>query len=483
MKIRIEQFFFPALTLLLAFPSIFHLRDFFARHYFFYHSLLTGSAHPSALIRLSDFLWVGLCLSGLMVLHHRGVYPSRWPGLGIVFISFLLLVPFGSTDWLYYFDLAKKTCSGANPYVDLFVKFNPFLDQPYQFIQEQVVPYPPLWVLAVSLIFRLTGGSMFLFFLALKLVTAAAHLANFFLFRFILGRLFPATNPAILAGLYLAQPLFLLESLSMLHFDVVWLCCVLAAIALLVSRRPWAAVAMWSVAVWIKYPALLCLPIFYPGLRDAIRSRRGKIMWLLGAVALFVLIGGISLAPFPAAGAILGGPLTMARWLINSLHLTLALILPSGLAHLALIRVLLALLAGLCLLWVGPALSGRNLPAACAWIVLIMLVFLNLGASVYWPWYSLWPLFFSIPLLPTRWKPLYTISAVFAGLSFLYYPLLLLTGHVHAGFDLKFQALYAVIAHVPPLILLARYGWRDGLRQILPDWKRRLIQWRAGKGV
>lgn len=450
---------FLAGAALLALPALPHLGDWLRLAYSFYDSYLGGTPAPAAWLRAADCLWIGLCLAGMLWLHRR--LRSPWAGwqIGLAAAAFALVPPFGSHDAVYYFRLAERWAGGVNPYAAPFSVFNPFLGGGMAAVGD-FLPYPPLWVLACGALYLLAGGRLLVFFGLLKLLLGACHAGNFLLLRRLLaGR--PSGEAA--AWAYLAHPLFLLEGLSMMHFDLLWLLACLAAAWQLRQGRWWPAVLAGSAAFWLKYSAAFALPLFLPALWEPGLSGTRRFGRLAGGAAVVLGVGAAAGWPFGHWQELVAGGLRQAAWAINSPLVVLRQMLPSDGPPAVWLKAALALAALALLLAARPKPDPRTHDGAAAWTVLILLAYLLVASPVFWPWYSLWPLFFAQLLADTHWSRLGRVAAVFAAASFLYYPLLFLVGHIQASYDTAFQAWYAVLSHGPALALLA-----VGLRERAP---------------
>ena len=147
----------------------------------------------------------------------------------------------------------------------------------------------------------------------------------------------------------------------------------------------------------------------------------------------------------------------------NSILLAIRDIVPGAADRTGWIQAALGLAALALLLAVRPKPDPRTHDGAAAWVVLTLLVYLLLASPVFWPWYAIWPLVFSLLLADTRWAWLERVAGVFAATAFLYYPLLFIVGHIRFRHDPVMEALYALLAHAPALAVLVA-GLRDHTR-------------------
>ncbi|HQO26795.1 MAG TPA: hypothetical protein PLK89_13870 [Acidobacteriota bacterium] len=446
-------------AVLLALPVLPHLADLFRFTYSFQDSYLGGNPGPPAWLRFADFLWVGVCLAGLLALYRRA--GTAWPAwsIAVAAVAFTLVPPFGSYDAVFYFRMAERWAGGVNPYAAPFSVFNPFLGVGLAAVGDYL-PYPPLWVIVCGALHRVAGGHLLGFFLLLKLLMGACHAGNFFILRRLLaGR--PAGEAA--AWAYLAHPLLLLEGLSMMHFDLLWLLGCLAAAWQLRQGRWWPAVLTWTAAFWIKYSAAFALPLFLPALCDAGQPLRRRLARLVGGAAIALAAGATASQPFGRLPELLVGGFLQIGWEANSLLLALRNLIPETVGRTGWIQAALGLAALALLLAVRPKPDPRTHDGAAAWVVLALLAYLLLASPVFWPWYAIWPLVFSFLLTDTRWVWLGRVAEVFAATAFLYYPLLFIVGQIQFRHDPVMEALYALLAHAPALAVMVA-GLRDHAR-------------------
>lgn len=444
----------PAIWLVI--PGLLHFPALFREHYFFYSNLLGNTATPGALWRVINTVWLLIGLGGGLLVWQRWRRPVSWIVVVLVGLAYLLILPFGSTDWLYYHDLGRVVAAGGNPYLDGFTKTIPFLPEPFRHEVVQFVPYPPLWSLVLGGLYRLTGGGLLAFALGLKVILAAGHGVNFFLVRKVADHLHPGSGSLAAWG-YLLHPFFLFEALSQMHFDVLWLGLVLATFLLLLQGRFFPAALLFGLAVNIKYTALFGLPLFLPFVLNLSR-RWWPIRLRSVAVPLAVAgVGALSLPVFGTWRPILDNLAIQAGWRINSLYSAFGLIWPVLNDHSRWLQVGLLGLTLVAVWRLIPVVRLHEPRDVMALTGLLTLVYLLVGSPVFWPWYALWPLFFMLTAGPAGWGSWRWLSGVvrfFAAMAFLYYPLVYLVGHVWASFDLRFQALYAALVQGVTLVML-----------------------------
>lgn len=450
-------------ALMLAAPVIYHLPAVWTGHYSFYNSYLTGQAFPGRPDRIANFLYIGACLGLMYRARRRPVPVLKKTGLALILGGFALAAPFGSTDWLYYFHLAK-TWAGQelNPYSSLFTAFNPFLAGGAAF-KVSFISYPPLWIIVLGFIYRLAAGRLLFFMLILKLLLAAAHLLNSRLLVRCLQRLYPEISPqttrTIAAG-YLLHPLILLDGPGMMHYDLLWLCLALLALERMLAGAWTRAVLCFSLSLWLKYSALFLAPLGLPRLFRKTGHHRQRWGDLLTLIIWPAAIGAAGALVFHFDAGIWKGFVNQAAWTMNSPLTAVRFWLRPAPATLGWYRLGLLLAGGGLLLACCRRLRPRprldDPEGALAIMVAGMLAFLLLASASFWPWYSLWPLVFSFLLLPGKHHALQEVAESFAWLSFTYYAFVYLTGPIEASSDLQFQTWYCLITRIPPLLLLAR---------------------------
>jgi|GEM_PF-1021239 len=469
----------------LAVPSLAHLPALLSGRYYFYQSYLAGAAPQSPLVRLADFTWLLLGLAGLLLVQRYRPVRLSGAGLAAAWALFAAIVPLGSADFLFYFHMGRDwLASGVNPYAQGFEIPNPFLFEGAGSLLSPNVPYPPLWVLTCAGLRLLAGERLWLFALLLKLLLGAAHVGNFRLLLRLERRFVPGTPadsadpagtspgvppPAAAGGAgalpsaawwYLLCPVFLWETLTLMHFEILWLFFGLLAVERLSRGRPWQAAATWAIAFWVKYTAVFVLPVFLPALLDRRRPLRHRLGLAGGVFGLWLLVGTAATMPFDGWGGLWRGLQLQFGWLYNSWPVLLLQLCPALSGRLPLVKLGLLAAAALSLLLAPRRPRLDNLPGALAWTVAGQLAFLLLARPLFFPWYALWPLLFALPLLGTRWAGLFQAAWALAALSALYYPLQYTVGHIQASFDQAFQSGYLLLSHLFPLLLLGRclYG-------------------------
>jgi hypothetical protein len=197
---------------------------------------------------------------------------------------------------------------------------------------------------------------------------------------------------------------------------------------------------------------------------DPAVPRRRRLGWLAGGIALAVLLGALAGLPFGDWPGIVRGAREMTAWAINSPLAALQWLGRMPATGRTWLRIGLGLAALGLAAAVRPRPDPRTPDGAAAWTVLALLAYLLVASPPFWPWYALWPLFFSLLLTGSRWAWLQRPAGWFAAAAFLYYPLLYLEGHIRASHDPVFQALYTLLSRGPALACLLA-----GLRVSRPE--------------
>ncbi len=370
----------------------------------------------------SDILGEGwgpfsLCLAGVGVLAvaylfgwhvvRRGEVDG-WPiwGGAVVFAATLFwLLPITSDLFIYLSQAHMLTDLDANPLVHApleFVGDRLLAAYPTLYATKHSI-YGPAWILLAA------PGTMGRYDLAwgllyLKGLLAVAFWGSAWLLQRMLGRVRPALAAE---GLYLFawNPLVLLLGVGDGHNDLVMMAVVLLAFYWLLRQRWAPAFGALAVAVWIKYVAVVMLPLFilyaWRQARQCGRNPWSALGWGLGAAV------GVS--------ALLLAPLGEVEWVVSEVQrLIHPLNWSHGMSVVAdwLLRVGLLSFAVAYIVLIRRAIRGNGSFQRLAGIgfVILLLVFL-LGMARSQPWHLIWPIALA-GLVDRRW-----VWWVMAGLS------------------------------------------------------------------
>jgi hypothetical protein len=258
--------------------------------------------------------------------------------------------------------------------------------------QHAAAPYGPLFLVVAAAVTALTAGHIVLAVIAMRLAMTAA-LAGAAACTVSLARRF-GVDPADALWLAIANPLTLVHVVSGAHNDILIVALMAAGVLLAVRDRSLAAAVVIGLAILVKWPAGLALPVVVPAMARRLHGR-----WTTARAAL-------------AVGAVAGGTVLAVTWLMGSWYGWVA-----ALSDTAKVRNGLSLTtdagvvldAGLRLLGVHdwstvPVLRAAGLLAAVLLIPVLLLRYrgrpvyalgLALGAlvvlgPVVHPWYLLW---------------------------------------------------------------------------------------------
>jgi alpha-1,6-mannosyltransferase len=354
-----------------------------------FHGIWPGRFDPDQSLQpaLAGVLGAMLVFYGaaLACARHIGAR-TAWTALVVLHVIFFLGPPLLLTDVFNYSAYARMgVLHGLNPYVHLPVEIR-HDDFVYRISNWHHLrdPYGPLFTLFT---YALVPLGLVKSYWAYKLAVAAASLGTLALVgrcARLLGR--PATPAVLLVGL---NPIVLVYGLGGQHNDVFMLLPLFAALAYVLERKDGRAGALAAVAVFVKAPAALILPVILLGTRG--RPRRA----VAGAATAGLSCALASLLAFGPHLPNMGGQTTLqTEWSIPS-ALGLALGLGGATDPLRLI-LQLVLAGGAAACWVWAWRSKRVVEPVA---VLFMLMLATLSWDV--PWYVLWLLPF-IAFAPPR---------------------------------------------------------------------------------
>jgi len=307
-----------------------------------------------------------------------------------------------STDLFLYIEHGRVyAVHGANPYV---VPPAAFPDDPYLslvFWQENTSPYGPVWTQVSGLLtaaVEAVGGGLATYVLAYKGLALALHL----LAGALIWRIATGWNPerrALAAGLYLLNPLCLMEFAGSGHNDALMIVWVLLGVLAFQEGRWLPATAAAALAALTKLYALPVLGLFIALSLWTGRDTRGRLLRLAGSVAVCLGIGVALYARFWAGWATLSiaGDPSQRRALhslgevIGNALFGLYVDLPGFFLsasrlplHAALRNVALLIPAAVFALGLWWARDLRRTVGLAAWG---FFAFCTVGAVWFWPWY------------------------------------------------------------------------------------------------
>jgi hypothetical protein len=238
-----------------------------------------------------------LLLNGSSVAFGNRRQGTVWGMLALLSLLYVSLPPFLSTDVLSYYQqgwlIVEK---GTSPYITPPGAYGEFPGMRFMKGQNYWVlsPYGPLWSQVEALVYRVTGGSLWLGVAVFKLLAAGSVWLLAYLVWAILQRSDPAnaTRGALLVG---TNPLLLVEGAGMAHNDVVALAVAFVGLALVHrggENRTVAGLALIGVSLLIKALAAVvpfALAVYWIrvlGLKRLLRlAFKAALLWVPVAVA------------------------------------------------------------------------------------------------------------------------------------------------------------------------------------------------------
>ena len=184
-----------------------------------------------------------------------------------VSICFSLVLPFSSSDVFYYMSTGWSEAK---------YKVNPYYTSVYELRQQEeeanqdeiiqrmpavwektTIVYGPLWPFLCKWMMKLSLGNLGMGLAIMKGLNLILHIMNCYL-------IYQLTKKKKFTLLYGLNPLILLEALSNVHNDILVVSCVLIALYCFKKKDyKLAGIVSLSIAIGIKYYAILFIPFFF----------------------------------------------------------------------------------------------------------------------------------------------------------------------------------------------------------------------------
>lgn len=343
----------------------------------------------------------------------------------IIFISLVLVVlvlPFSSSDFEYYFSLGRAVTDGINPYLYNYLTWHPFFyfgDSSAIHASMQGTVYGPVTVSFLSFFYQISNGNLLLFVLFWKLLMVGLLVSM----SLILKSLFKNKVSNFYWPFLLLQPLILWEWVANGHFDGLWLIFVLWAIILAKKGLWWGVMIVLIIATWIKLVSILFLPWFFLWWWQGLSKNNWlkQFSLILAGLTVGGLISILAWFPYWGGWAVFQPVILQSKWVANSLFgfiyyslEPLAQLVLGSSAHFWLTRLVhgLVFLISLYLLWPYVKKVWLLLIKKLVWqpvdyyqaIFISLLVYITIWQKSFWPWYMIW-------LLPFGWLVLQESSS------------------------------------------------------------------------
>ena len=197
------------------------------------------------------------------------------------------------------------------------------------------------------------------------------------------------------------NPLLLFESAANAHNDAVMVACVLCALWLQQHRKYTPAIVALVLAAFIKFPAVIVLPVFALATLHALATWRERIRWLLVSALSSLAVAGLIYLPV-ATGPNPFGNLSSHQNLFTTSFATLGVYAANAALGLASAQTLVLLVALLvlsgALVWILLLLDG-TFPSLARAAYLALFALLMIATIWFQPWYVVWLLALA-PLAP-----------------------------------------------------------------------------------
>ena len=208
--------------------------------------------------------WIFLILAAILTFTYFKLLPRRFSWrflIALVAIGVLAYPMFSYDIFNYMFNSKMVLIYGANPHLKTALDFG--FDPMVRFMQNThtPAPYGYGWTL-ISLVPGLAwiSGKFTLAFWAMKLFVAAFFLAEIWVLKRLVDKLFPGQSWRLM--LFALNPLVLTETLINGHNDVVMMFLALLSYWLLINRRRALSVLSLLVSAAMKYATIVLLPLY-----------------------------------------------------------------------------------------------------------------------------------------------------------------------------------------------------------------------------
>lgn len=228
----------------------------------------------------------------LVVLATARSFSMRAIAIAVVALHAILLLspPLQLSDVFNYLGYARLgALHHLNPYSHVIRQ--ELFDPVFRFSSWHSLrsPYGPLFT---ALSYPLAFVSLPVAYWLLKIVTVTMSLSFIALVWLCARRL--GRDPRFVVAFVAFNPIFLLYAVAGFHNDFLMLVASMGAIALALSRKDRSAGAALTIAIAIKFTAVLLLPFLVLAVRDRPRQRR----LLIGAVVTAIPVAALCLALF-----------------------------------------------------------------------------------------------------------------------------------------------------------------------------------------
>jgi len=331
---------------------------------------------------------------------------SRWRIVAlaaplVLALPLLVTYPVGAIDvYDYSFFSRMMGHYAANPMIHAPADFPDDAWLRYVAWPHATSPYGPLWQWLTALVFSFARDDLLATILAFKVMAAASLLACASLAYLILRDWRP--QDALKGFVFVAwNPLLLFESAANAHNDAVMTAFVLFALWQQQRRKRTLAIVALVLAAFVKFPAVIVLPIFALATLRTMATWRERVRWLLVTSLTSLAVAGLIYLPV-AAGPNPFSNLSSHQNLFTTSFATLGVLAARAALGLESAQTLVLLsalfvLSG-ALVWILLSLDG-TLPSLAHATYLAMFALLTIATIWFQPWYLVWLLALA-PLAP-----------------------------------------------------------------------------------
>lgn len=411
---------------------------------------------------------------------------KKWP-LWLPFFASLfalaafVILPFGSSDMLYYFGAGDAVSRGINPYTESWERPTMARLTGGEDQAIQGFAYGPIMLSSFSLLVQLSGHSPFVFVWVWKALMVASIIVMALIFCRLLQEQKLEISPVWLLTIFFLQPLLLFEWIGNGHFDSLWIIPTLLALWA-AKKSKWVWVALWfCLGIWIKFLPALIAPWFVLWWWQERREQSGRKIFseAVAIIGITLVLTIVSWWPYWSGLSTIKPILLQTKWAVMSVFASLYYTFKPAFvfffheqAHWVLTRFVHAGLFGVGL-WLGwPILRemwgivrGKvrwSMSQYSLAIFVSLCLYMGIWQKSFWPWYPLWLLPFAL----LAWQQstetyIFRFMRWLMMMSFVFYPVWFATWHligVDAAPELWFSWIITLVVWLIPLVWL--WQWR-----------------------
>ncbi len=429
--------------LLLLLPAIFNFIKS-GKSYFFYSDYLFGNSKFSPFSGKFDFIFLFFTFSLVFSCYFYLVKNEIKISLKYIFLVifiFFLLPPFGSTDWMLYFNVGKNLYNGFDPFVK-GVSFVNLFFRGYLGEVKNFLPMTPFFPIFLAMLFFVSLKNMYIFLLLLKILS----LFLLFIIYKIFSKFIDSGN---LKVLLLINPFLLFEYVSNCHYDLFWIAPSIFAIYFLTKEKKIKSILFFLISDMAKYSGFTIAIVFL---------RKKKIKYLLFSLFLYILFFLLTVKFFHFdLYSVVRGFFIQINWNKYSLTTFLSFFIKLKLVKIVLKVVgLFITIYFLKMIWPQFKKEKWDLYFYFYLITFFLIVSVVFFSAIFYSWYMGWAYIFSIPLYyKIKYRDINVLLTFSLYLSLLIYPFEYIC--MRLAVDVFWVSFYVVALDLSLLYILVKH--------------------------